>query len=85
MNDFAARGYRTLAVAVSGPDSALRFCGLVALYDVPRPDSKKLIRDLTDLGVSVKMLTGDALPIAREISNQVGLGDSLVRASDLEE
>ena len=83
MNDLAARGYRTLAVAVSGPDSTLRFCGLVALYDVPRPDSKKLITELADLGVSVKMLTGDALPIAREISSQVGLGDSLVRASDL--
>ena len=83
MNDFAARGYRTLAVAVSGPDGALRFCGLAALYDAPRPDSKKLIGELTGLGVSVKMLTGDALPIAREISNQIGLGDSLVRASDL--
>ncbi len=83
MNDFAARGYRTLAVAISGPDSALRFCGLVALYDAPRPDSKKLIRELAELGVSVKMLTGDALPIAKEISNQIGLGDSLVRASDL--
>lgn len=83
MDDFAARGYRTLAVAVSGPDSVLRFCGLVALYDAPRPDSKKLIRELAELGVFVKMLTGDALPIAREISSQVGLGDSLVRASDL--
>jgi H+-transporting ATPase len=83
ISDFAARGYRTLAVAVSGPGGALRFCGLAALYDAPRPDSKKMIEELTGLGVSVKMLTGDALPIAREISNQVGLGDSLVRASDL--
>jgi H+-transporting ATPase len=83
MNDFAERGYRTLAVAVSGTNSTFRFCGLVALYDIPRPDSKKLIRELADLGVSVKMLTGDALPIAREISNQVGLGNSLVSASDL--
>lgn len=83
MNDFATRGYRTLAVATSGPDNALRFCGLVALYDMPRPDSKDLIMELNDIGVSVKMLTGDALPIAKEISNQVGLGDSLVRASDL--
>ena len=82
MTDFAARGYRTLAVAVAGPDGALRLCGLVALYDMPRPDSKELIRKLGDLGVSVKMLTGDALPIAKEISNQVGLGNSLVRASD---
>ena len=82
MTDFAARGYRTLAIAVSGPDHMLRLCGLVALYDMPRPDSKELIRKLGDLGVSVKMLTGDALPIAKEISNQVGLGNSLVRASD---
>jgi H+-transporting ATPase len=83
MNDLAARGYRTLAVAVSGPDDVPQFCGLAALYDAPRPDSKRLISELTDLGVSVKMLTGDALPIAREISRQVGLGDSLARASDL--
>ncbi len=82
MTDFASRGYRTLAVAATGKDGALRFCGLVALYDMPRPDSKELIRKLGDLGVAVKMLTGDALPIAKEISNQVGLGNSLVRASD---
>ncbi len=83
MNDFAARGYRTLAVAVSGDKSTLKFCGLVALYDMPRPDSKDLICKLTDLGVSVKMLTGDALPIAKEISDQVGLSDLVVRAPDL--
>ena len=46
MTDFAVRGYRTLAVAVSGPDDTLRLCGLVALYDMPRPDSKELIRQL---------------------------------------
>ena len=82
MTDFASRGYRTLAVSASGQDGTLRLCGLVALYDVPRPDSKELIRKLGELGVAVKMLTGDALPIAKEISNQVGLGNSLVRASD---
>ncbi len=82
MTDFASRGYRTLAVAATGQDGRWRLCGLVALYDMPRPDSKELIRKLRDLGVAVKMLTGDALPIAKEISNQVGLGDSLVRASD---
>ncbi|MDG7007340.1 MAG: plasma-membrane proton-efflux P-type ATPase [Nitrososphaerota archaeon] len=82
MNDFAARGYKTLAVASSGPDGTYRMCGLVALYDMPRPDSKDLIRRLRDLGVSVKMLTGDALPIAKEIASQVGLGNSIVRAPE---
>lgn len=83
MHDFALRGYRTLAVAASGPDGKFRFCGLVALYDAPRLDSKDLIAHLKHLGVSVKILTGDALPIAREISSQVGLSGSLVRASEL--
>lgn len=83
MNDFASRGYRTLAVGVSKEGGTLEFCGLAALYDKPRPDSKNLINELKELGISVKLLTGDALPIAREISNEIGLGDSLVRAPDL--
>jgi len=34
---------------------------LVTLYDPPRLDAKQLIAQLHDLGVPVKMLTGDAL------------------------
>jgi len=82
-NDLAKKGYRTLAVATTARGGTLTFCGLVALYDNPRPDTKVLIEELRDLGVSVKMLTGDALPIAREISKQVGLGDSIARAPEL--
>jgi magnesium-transporting ATPase (P-type) len=47
--------------------------GLVSLYDPPRPDAKQLIATLHDLGVPVKMLTGDALPVACEIGQGVGL------------
>jgi H+-transporting ATPase len=47
--------------------------GLVSLYDPPRPDAKQLIATLHDLGVPVKMLTGDALPVACEIGRGVGL------------
>ena len=83
MNDLAAKGYRTLGVAVSDTGSTFRFCGIVALYDAPRPDSKEFIGRLRDRGVAVKMLTGDALPVAREISAQVGLGDPIIRAPDL--
>jgi magnesium-transporting ATPase (P-type) len=47
--------------------------GLVSLYDPPRPDAKQLITELHDLGVPVKMLTGDALAVACEIGKGVGL------------
>ena len=83
VKDLAERGYRTLAVATTARNGTLDFCGIVALHDNPRPDSRKLIDDLRGLGVSVKMLTGDALPVAIEISKQVGLGDSVVRAPEL--
>ncbi len=69
----AAKGFRTLAVA-RGPEAGpLVLLGLVTLYDPPRPDAKQLISELKDLGVPVKMLTGDALAVARETGQGVGL------------
>ncbi|MGC1578857.1 MAG: HAD-IC family P-type ATPase, partial [Beijerinckiaceae bacterium] len=79
----AAKGYRTLAVA-RGPDmGAPALVGLVSLYDPPRPDAKQLIATLLALGVPVKMLTGDALPVALEIGQGVGL-PNIRRVADLE-
>ncbi len=69
----AAKGYRALAVARGPETGAPALLGLVTLYDPPRPDAKQLIAELRDLGVPVKMLTGDALPVAREIGQGVGL------------
>lgn len=69
----AAKGYRTLAVARGPETGAPDLVGLVSLYDPPRPDAKQLIATLRDLGVAVKMLTGDALAVASEIALGVGL------------
>jgi plasma-membrane proton-efflux P-type ATPase len=69
----ALKGYRTLAVARGPEAGALTLLGLVSLYDPPRPDAAKLIAELKDLGVQVKLLTGDALPVAREIGRALGL------------
>jgi magnesium-transporting ATPase (P-type) len=78
----ASKGYRTLAVA-RGPESGvLTLVGLVSLYDPPRPDARQLIATLHDLGVPVKMLTGDALAVASEIARGVGLLN-LRRMADL--
>ncbi len=70
----AALGRRTLAVARSGEGGRMELAGLVMLHDPPRPDSRDLIAELRDLGVGVKMLTGDALPVATEVARSVGLG-----------
>jgi H+-transporting ATPase len=85
LDEFAKKGYRTLAVAKTNNRNQVQLLGLATLHDTPRPDSKHLIHELSDLGISVKMLTGDALPIAREIAKDVGLEDTLIKASDLKE
>ena len=69
----ADRGYRTLAVARGFEPSAPEPVGLLCLYDPPRADASALITALRGLGVAVKMLTGDALPVATEVARQVGL------------
>jgi H+-transporting ATPase len=78
----AAKGYRTLAVARGAIKEPPRLLGLVSLYDPPRPDAKELIATLLNLGVPVKILTGDALPVACEIGSGVGL-PNIRRMADL--
>ncbi len=73
VNEWALKGYRTLAVARGAEIDTPKLIGLVTLYDPPRSDAKQLIDKLRDLGVSVKMLTGDALAVASEIAHGVGL------------
>ncbi len=73
VRESALKGYRTLAVARGLEAGTPALVGVVTLYDPPRPDAKQLIAELHDLGISVKMLTGDALAIASEIARGVGL------------
>jgi len=81
---YALKGYRVLAVAkIDHTKSKAQLVGLAILYDMPRPDSKQLIEKLGELGISVKMLTGDALPIAKETAKSIGLGDCIMLAANL--
>lgn len=78
----AQRGVRTLAVARGDPGGALALVGLLFLQDPPRPDARRLLDALRELGIHVKMLTGDALPVAREVARALGLAN-VVRAPEL--
>jgi len=82
VSDAATKGYRTLAVARGPETGTLALVGLVTLFDPPRPDAKQLIATLRGLGVSVKMLTGDALAVASEMARGVGL-PNIRRVGDL--
>ena len=78
----AEQGYRVLGVA-GGTQGDLRFAGLLAFHDPPRPDSKPLIEGLQDLGVRVLMVTGDGSITASAIAAQVGIGNRVCEAKEL--
>jgi H+-transporting ATPase len=81
----AQKGHRVLAVAQGEGQGQPRLVGMVTFTDSLRANSKELIEELKGLGISVKMLTGDALPIAKDIAREVGLGENVKRMADVEE
>ena len=81
INDFAARGFRSLGVARTDEADQWQFLGVLPLYDPPREDSKQTIETARQMGVNVKMVTGDQVIIAREIARQLSLGTNILDAS----
>lgn len=71
----AGKGHRVLAVAFAEDDQQLRLVRLALLTDAVRTDSKALIAELRALGVGVKMITGDATPVANEVARVLGVTD----------
>ena len=87
IDGFSKKGYRTIAVARSDGDDLnnLKLIGLLPLADPPRPDSKTMIDQARKLGIKPLMLTGDSIDIAKEISNQVGIGNNIIRMADIKD
>ena len=85
VTEFAGQGYRTLGVAAtsSGAADQWDFMGLLPLFDPPREDSADTIKRAREHGIKVKMLTGDNLAIAKEISSKLSLGSGIYVAEEL--
>lgn len=84
VSQLAAHGTRALGVARSDDEGKTwTLLGILALLDPPRPDAKETIARAKELGLSVKMVTGDDVAIGSEISRQLGLGQHLLNASDV--
>ncbi|XP_034378381.1 calcium-transporting ATPase type 2C member 2 [Arvicanthis niloticus] len=78
-------GLRVLALA-SGPElGRLTFLGLVGIIDPPRAGVKEAVQILSESGVSVKMVTGDALETAVAIGRTIGLCNEKLKAMSGEE
>jgi H+-transporting ATPase len=83
VNEFAARGFRSLGVARADQEGKWQFVGVLPLFDPPREQAKATIASARQMGVEVKMVTGDQMAIAQETARQLGMGTNILDASGL--
>jgi H+-transporting ATPase len=81
--DFAGKGFRSLGVARADEEGKWKFVGMLPLFDPPREQAKATIASAAQMGVKIKMVTGDQIAIARETSKQLGLGSNILDANSL--
>jgi Mg2+-importing ATPase len=80
---WSAQGYRVLGVATKpvaltenlahSDECDLIFRGFLIFFDPPKPSVEQTLRDLTRLGVQVKIITGDNRLVATHVAETVGL------------
>jgi len=80
VNEFATRGFRSLGVARADAQGPWQFLGVLPLFDPPREEAKATIATARQMGVHVKMVTGDQVAIARETAGQLGMGVNILDA-----
>ena len=83
VNEFAGRGFRSLGVARADQQDKWQFVGVLPMFDPPREQAKATIASARQMGVDVKMVTGDQTAIARETARQLGMGTNILDASGL--
>ena len=81
--EFARRGFRSLGVAVKKNNEDWTILGLLSMFYPPREDTAQTIVEAGQLGVSVKMLTGDAIAIAKETCKMLSLGTKVYNSDKL--
>ena len=86
--EFSSKGFRTLGVACKNMGSESRvskdheagmtFSGFLVLYDPPKPKMIETVTSLKNLGVLLKIITGDNHLVAANVSQQMGLSDTKI-------
>lgn len=86
--EFANRGFRALGIAKANGDGGdgvtkWEMVGLLPLFDPPRHDTKETIENCHNLGIEVKMVTGDHLLIGIETAKMLGMGTEMYASEEL--
>ncbi len=86
--EFSSKGFRTLGIAYKNMgtvsriskdhESGMIFSGFLMLFDPPKPNILETITRLKNLGVALKIITGDNHLVAANISQQMGLKNTKI-------
>ncbi len=91
---FSSQGYRTLGIAYrdlgteakigKSDETQMTFAGFITLFDPLQSNVVQSLQALKDLGVSLKLITGDNALVAATVSKQAGMTDpQITMGSDL--
>ncbi|PSB20411.1 magnesium-translocating P-type ATPase [Phormidesmis priestleyi ULC007] len=93
-DDLGSKGFRALGVAYrdfnqdsfsKDDETNMTFLGYLALFDPPKAGIADTLKELQQLGVTPKMITGDSKAVAISIIQQVGLPEpKTLTGSELE-
>jgi H+-transporting ATPase len=87
ITEYALRGFRGLGISRAEGDGSSgtrwELVGLVPLFDPPRHDTKDTIDRCLEMGIKVKMITGDQLLIGKETAKQLGMGTNMFTTEEL--
>lgn len=89
---YSKQGYKVIAVAYKGiteetisyeDEKDMIFIGFVVLHDALKPQAKELIRELRNLGVDIRIITGDNVLVARKLAEDLGLQGKIISGNEL--
>jgi H+-transporting ATPase len=88
VDDFAGKGYRAVGVAYKDAepqdeDTQMTLVAVLPLRDPPREDTKETLDSARELGITVKMITGDHAAAAKQIGEEIGIEGELVTADEI--
>src|SRR5690348_4617470 len=88
LSEFSNKGCRTLGVAYKNMgvqsrmnkehEAGMTFLGFLVLFDPPKPNITETIASLKNLGVALKIITGDNRLVAASVSQQMGLSNTKI-------
>ncbi|NOY07095.1 MAG: plasma-membrane proton-efflux P-type ATPase [Chlorobi bacterium] len=81
IEEYAVKGFRILGTAKTDEQGNWHYVGLIPLFDPPREDSAQTIETAQNMGITVKMITGDHTAIGKQIAEKVNLGSNILEVT----